>query len=210
VTNGHIVNLADSTFYNITVGTNTAQFNWSVANPARSGYLYATSTTDVAFATGVTNIDQITNAGVFTFQTTAFNSIGPISDGDVTGIGQFTVLRNRSTQCYAVVRWDSVQNSSLYATWWLQTKPGLADFSCGSGTVNGGPVAVTNLVAQVSSGNIGLNFTTEPKHAYTIQVRTNLTTGFWMSLTNFTGDGSTRALSLPVNGPQGYYRVLTQ
>lgn len=207
VTNGNIVNLADSAMYTITVGTNSVQFYWSLAGPGRSGYLYGTSTTEIALATSVTNIEQITNASMFTFQTSA---LGPITDGDSTGIGQFTILRNKTTHCYAVVRWDDVQSSSINATWWLQNKTGASDFSCGSGAGASGPVAVSNLVAQVSSGNLGLNFTTQSQRAYTIQVRTNLTTGYWTSLTNFPGDGSSRALSLPIDGPQGYYRVLTQ
>lgn len=210
ITNGQIVNLADSTTYNITDGTNTVQFDWSVAGPGHSGYLYATFTTDVALATGVTNIDQVTNASQFAFQTSAFDSIGPITDGDSDGIGQFTILRNRTSQNYAVVRWDDVLDSAINATWWFQKKTGATNFSCGTMPTNSGPTAVSDLVAHVSASSLGLNFLSQPQHAYTIQVRSNLTSGVWMSVTNFAGDGTSHDILLPITPPQGYYRVLTQ
>lgn len=211
ITNGQIVNHADSSTYNITDGTNTVQFNWSSASPGHSGYFYATYTTDIALATSITNIDQVTNASTFSFKTNPFDYLGPVNDGDTTGIGQFTVLRNRSSQNYAVVRWDDVHNDgSISATWWFQSKPGVTNFNCGTPPVISVPVAVTNLVAHASPGNLGLNFLTQPQRAYTIQVRTNLTSGPWRSFTNFLGDGTSHDITLPVGSPQGFYRVLTQ
>jgi hypothetical protein len=119
VKTGTIVNLADSTTYTVTDGTNSAEFNWSLAGPGASGYVYATFNTHVAVASGVTNINQITNAAAFTFVTGAFDSVGPLKDAEANGgIGVFVILRKKNDNHYAIVRFDDVQNNdSINATW---------------------------------------------------------------------------------------------
>jgi hypothetical protein len=64
---------------------------------------------------------------------------------------------------------------------------------------------------QGGSGALTLSFATQPGRAYTVQMRTNLTSGPWMSITNFPGDGLSRTISIsPSDRPAAYYRVLTQ
>jgi hypothetical protein len=72
------------------------------------------------------------------------------------------------------------------------------------------PIAVSNLVAHVDTSNLGVSFSTQPQHAYTVQVRSNLSSGVWKSYTNFTGDGTLHEIPLPITPPAGFYRVLTQ
>ncbi len=210
VVSGGIINQPENTTGTITDGTNFAQLNWSVAGPGSSGHFYATFNTHVAVATGVTNINQIFNAAGFTFATNAFSGVGPVMDAVANGgIGQFVILRNKNTGHYAAVRVDDVQtNDTLNATWWFQTSGG-TNFSCLTPPTPSLP-PVTNLTIQAISGNLTLSFATQPGRTYTVEMRTNLTTSPWLAFTNITGDGSLRSIPLPVDRPQGYYRILTQ
>lgn len=213
VVTGSIINLADSGTYTVTDGTNSADFYWSLAGPGASGYVYATFSTYVALATGVTNIAQITNAAGFSFVTSAYNSIGPVLDAGANGgIGQFVVLRNKNSGNYAVVRMDDVlNNGSLNATWWFLSQSGSTNFGCVPPPPPAGPQPVTNLTLHATSGNLNLSFVTEPGRAYTIQMRTNLTSGAWMSVTNFAGDSLPHGIPIsPADRPRAYYRILTQ
>lgn len=123
-------------------GTNHVIFSWSLG-VAPTGFFYGSSfhgdfpyESDVAFATGVTNIFQIADASIFSFTD---GSIGP------NGVGDFIVARNISTGHYGVIRIDNIQDTSwsipdpsggeiiyyegnLNGTWWFQTD-GTGDFS---------------------------------------------------------------------------------
>ncbi|MGH7992438.1 MAG: LamG domain-containing protein, partial [Limisphaerales bacterium] len=71
------------------------------------------------------------------------------------------------------------------------------------------PVLLTNLTRV--GGNLQFSFQTLAGRPHTIQSRTNLTAGAWVSLTNFTGDGSLKQFTFPAtNPPVRFFRVLTQ
>ena len=73
------------------------------------------------------------------------------------------------------------------------------------------PVQLTNSLTQSSPGNFQFGFQTLAGRPQTIQMRTNLTSGTWASVTNFIGDGSTRQFNFPItNSPGKYFRVLSQ
>ena len=129
VISGSIVNLANSTSTNLTDGVHSAEFFWSVYITNSSAYVYSSDNTDVALATGVSNVKQITNANDYTFVTGDFNYLTDVEDANANGgIGQFVLLRSHSGG-YAVVRIDDVMaGPTLNATWWFQTN-GTADFS---------------------------------------------------------------------------------
>lgn len=345
VVSGAIDDLNDSQTYSVTDGTNSADLNWSVNAPGATAYVYATFSTAVAVATGITNVTQITNAAVFTFVTSPFSAIGPVADAAANGgTAQFVVLRNQNTTHYAVVRMDDVQdNGKLDATWYFQSD-GSADFSSfvpggppltlagavdatnltwttggtanwfpqttttsdtvdaaqtgvigddeytqiettvtGPGTVifkwrvsselffdeltfyrdnvfqaaisgtAGDWVSVTNQIAAgthtllweyykdsdssagadagwldavqfispagpvtdlklaVAGGNAVVSFTTQNGRTHTVEARTNVASGVWSALTNFTGDGSLRSFPFPIgNLPRRFFRVGTQ
>lgn len=103
--------------------------------------------TDVAFATGVTDISQITDASIFSFTDSSmagspyffsgdYNAVGPSKSGD------FIVMKNIFTGNYAALRIDSLVPNNSYSadgveryfspiltgTWWLQTD-GTGNFS---------------------------------------------------------------------------------
>jgi len=118
-------------------GTNHVTFSWSLG-VAPTGFFYGSSfhddflyESDVAFATGVTNVSQIADASIFSFTD---GSIGP------NGVGDFIVARNISTGHYGVLRIDDIQDQSwndgffdhregtLNGSWWFQTD-GTGDFS---------------------------------------------------------------------------------
>ena len=63
---------------------------------------------------------------------------------------------------------------------------------------------------QASGANLNLSFATQPGRAYTIQMRTNLTSGPWISITNFPGNGSMRGISILPGLPRAFYRIQTQ
>ena len=127
VISGSIVNFPNSDSTNLTDGTHSAEFFWSVYT-ADSAYVYSSDNTDVALATGVNNVTQITNANNYSFITGNSSYLPGVEDANANGgIGQFVLLRSHSGY-YAVVRIDQVQSGVLNATWWFQTN-GTADFS---------------------------------------------------------------------------------
>ncbi|QOJ20633.1 MAG: PEP-CTERM sorting domain-containing protein [Gammaproteobacteria bacterium] len=109
---------------------------------------------DVAFATGVSNISQITDASIFNFTD---NYIGPNKSGD------FIVMKSISTENYAVLRIDSlVPNNNYFSdgliffgsiltgTWWLQTD-GTGNFSSPAS-----PVPEPSMLMLLSIGMLAL------------------------------------------------------
>ncbi|HEY3860966.1 MAG TPA: hypothetical protein VGO59_03690 [Verrucomicrobiae bacterium] len=131
VITGNIVNQTDFQTYTISDGAHSAEFLWSESAPGTTAWIYSTANTSVALATGVTSVNQITNAAIYAPFSSAY--IGPLSDAGANGgIGQFVVLQSTSGY-YAVVRIDDVQdNDTLNATWWFQTN-GTGDFSSFAG-----------------------------------------------------------------------------
>jgi hypothetical protein len=63
----------------------------------------------------------------------------------------------------------------------------------------------------MTSGNIEFSFQTSSVHSYTVQSTTNLLTGSWVNLTNFTGDGTVKEFAFPTtSSPTQFFRVETQ
>ena len=61
------------------------------------------------------------------------------------------------------------------------------------------------------NGSFQFAFQTLAGRPHTIEVRTNLTSGVWMPLTNFTGDGTVKQFTFPTtNPPTEFFRVTTQ
>ena len=114
-------------------GTNHVSAWWSI-NTFDKGWLYGsvfTADSDVAFATGITDISQIIDASIFSFTS---GSTGPHCDADCDPdvVGDFVVWKNISTNYYGVLRLDDIVGFTLLnATWWFQTD-GTADFSSAS------------------------------------------------------------------------------
>lgn len=82
----------------------------------------------VAFAVGVKDISQITDASIFSFSDRAFGLCDAVCDSD--GIGDFVVVRSILDGYYGVFRIDkidyldygvSLEIAHLHATWWFQT-----------------------------------------------------------------------------------------
>lgn len=121
-------------------GTNSVSLAWSI-NTFDKGFFYGEDIdgySNVAFAAGVTDITQITDASIYTFTS---GSIGPQCDADCNpnGIGDFIVWNNPDTGYYGVLRVDDIFvvdpsnpdisfNTALNGTWWFQTD-GSGDFS---------------------------------------------------------------------------------
>lgn len=82
---------------------------------------------DVAFAVGVTDISQITDASIFSFSHITPSLCDAICDPD--GVGDFAVTRNVLDGYYGVLRIDRIDHYNddydtfglLQATWWFQT-----------------------------------------------------------------------------------------
>lgn len=100
-------------------GTNFIKIEWSWAT-AHFGYFYSVDfggDFQVAVATGVTNINQITDASIFNYGAYATPALG---DGDVhNGVGSFVVWKS-SDQRYGVLRIDHIHDYKLDGTWWYQ------------------------------------------------------------------------------------------
>jgi hypothetical protein len=134
---GSIVDLPESAPYGYSFGdgTHSVTLGWSVNYTDRSGFFYRNSSTEVAVATGVSSINQITDAGAFTFTTPAAYDVGPVFDVPYTGgLNSFIVLKNSGNNFYGVVRLDDIfrystpinygtysSYSGLNATWWFQS-----------------------------------------------------------------------------------------
>ena len=78
--------------------------------------------------------------------------------------------------------------------------------------VGGGALPVQLLNPQVSGGgSFQFSFQTQTGFSHTIEMRTNLVSGTWTPLTNFSGDGTVRQFSFPAtNPPIEFFRVKTQ
>ncbi len=109
-------------------GVNEVYVSWSICTYDKGWfYGYDKLGTEVAFATGVTSIDQIADASIYEF---IAGHIGPYCDADCApdGIGEFIVWRN-SDGYYAVLRVEDIfledvddpQFATLSGTWWFQT-----------------------------------------------------------------------------------------
>lgn len=122
-------------------GINYVNINWSY-NFYHRGWFYRGSDavrnveiiSEVAFASGVTDISQIKDASIFNFGT---QTIGPYFDavGDPDRTGDFIVWKNMYTGYYGVLRIDDITYTgpqspiaNLDGTWWFQTN-GTGDFS---------------------------------------------------------------------------------
>jgi hypothetical protein len=130
-----------STVQSVGDGTNHVSLYWTIADGSRGlGWVYGslyTGDSDVAYATGVTDISQITDASVYSF--TDYYA-GPYCDADcdMDGVGDFLVWRNTATGFFGVLRIDDiyfadpdnpVNNATmLNGTWWFQTD-GTGNFS---------------------------------------------------------------------------------
>lgn len=101
-------------------GTNHVQFYWSfngIGGAFFYGSNYQAYPSDVAVATGVTDISQITDAGALTYTANATNA---------QPSGTFVVARNTVSGCFGALRIDSItttvfSNDTLNGTWWFQT-----------------------------------------------------------------------------------------
>jgi hypothetical protein len=121
-------------------GTSHVRFWWSI-NTTDRGWFYGSGyppvDSDVAFATGVSDISQIADASIFSY-TPSF--IGPQCDADcdTDGVGDFIVWRHVLTGHYGVLRVDDIRGADALAvldgTWWFQSD-GSGDFSGVPGTV---------------------------------------------------------------------------
>ncbi len=109
-------------------GSHHVSLSWSIMNIGR-GWFYQTDC-NIAFASGVTDISQITNAAIFNFSN---YYVGPCCDAlrDADGVGDFIVWRNPDGY-YGVLRIDDIHkidpgnpnltfNTALNGTWWFQT-----------------------------------------------------------------------------------------
>lgn len=132
--------------------------DWDPESPRFSAWFYAMHSSlvapqdsvEVAWAPGVTEIAEITDASIFAFTSTDYflahehkfadaqsnDGLPGSSHGD--GVGDFIVLRNASSGHYGVLRVDAVHSlafeddgrvyAHMDATWWFQTD-GTGDFS---------------------------------------------------------------------------------
>lgn len=124
----------------LTVGEGPHQINvnWSI-NTFNKGWFSAPGN-EIAYASGITDVTQITDASQFTFVSSG--SVGPVCDASCspTGVGEFVIVRNMTSNYYGVLRIDEINVVSIepplegYASgrWWFQTN-GSADFSGDSG-----------------------------------------------------------------------------
>ncbi len=132
IISGRVVNWSDSLNLTKTIGDfkNHVSLSWSQSGGS-SGFFYGSDflvDSDVAFATDVTEISQITDASIFDFIS---SSVGPHCDADCDpdGVGDFIVWRNKTTGHYGVLRIDDIDSNFLLSgTWWFQTD-GSSDFS---------------------------------------------------------------------------------
>ena len=88
-------------------GANHVTMFWSINTFAGSGWFYgsnSTGDTDVAFATGITLIGQISDASLFDF--TADSVAAEDAELDPDGVGDFVLWRNVDTGYFAALRID--------------------------------------------------------------------------------------------------------
>lgn len=133
VTTGRVVDVPEG--YSIVIGSPNPPLGvalwWSIAG-FDDGWLYVDGGHENAFATGVTDITQISDASIFDFTLDAV--IGPLCDADCDpdGVGDFIVVRGAEGQAnegfYGVLRIDDVHDVDIHlpyaeldGTWWFQT-----------------------------------------------------------------------------------------
>jgi len=119
-------------------GPHQVTVNWSI-NTFNKGWFSAPGN-EIAHAVGITDISQITDASQFSFVSSG--SVGPVCDAECspTGVGEFVIIRNQSSNFYGVLRVDEINVVSIVpplegyvsGRWWFQTN-GSADFSGDSG-----------------------------------------------------------------------------
>ena len=115
----------------LTIGDNVNPVSiWWSLNTFDKGFFYGSSfpgDSDVAFATGITDVTQIADASIYSFTN---SNVGPFSDADADpdGVGDFIVWRHNTTGHYGVLRIDDIftptgnlLDARLNATWWFQT-----------------------------------------------------------------------------------------
>ncbi len=130
VISGTITNWPESgSFMTVGDGTNSVTMWWSI-NYYDLGWFYGSAYgtgTDIAVATGITDVTQITDASTFSYTN---SYVGPIGDADynTNGIGTFLAWRNTTTGYYGVLRVDDIHSvdpsqpyGELDGTWWFQT-----------------------------------------------------------------------------------------
>lgn len=132
MTSGQITDVRDSHTFSFGDGTNKVPGNWSV-NTDHKGYFYG-SLNQVAFAAGVSDISQLTDASAFAFTSGYF---GPLCDAACApnGVGDFVLWRNAEGY-YGALRIDQIHydgfsdptTATLSGTWWFQSdgSPALA------------------------------------------------------------------------------------
>jgi hypothetical protein len=135
---GNFVNWRESTTKTVGDGVNAVTMYWSI-NTLHKGWFYGSTDSDVAFAPGVSAIEQITNAGALPF---IMGSIGPHSDAAAAAnhVGDFIVWRNRTSGHFGVLRINDINpnlntgpnfghdDDFLQGTWWFQSN-GTGNFS---------------------------------------------------------------------------------
>ncbi|MGH7977139.1 MAG: hypothetical protein ACREDS_05735 [Limisphaerales bacterium] len=79
----------------------------------------------------------------------------------------------------------------------------------GTLSVISAPLSLQILSPQLSGTNFSFSFATTASGEYTIWDNTNLATSNWMMVTNFTGDGLTDQMILPVllTSPVHFFRI---
>ena len=143
VITGEITDWLHSDVYQV-IGddTNHVTMWWSI-NTYNRGWFYGrdwTGDSDVAYATDIVSIGQISDASQYDFDS---HSIGPFCDAecDPDGVGDFIIWRNVDTGYYGVLRIDDIIDgnnwdaASLNGTWWFQTD-GTGNFSEAVATVD--------------------------------------------------------------------------
>lgn len=106
VISGEILDWPESSASSLEIGDgiNSVSLSWSV-NTVDRGFFYGsivTGDSDVALATDVTDVAQISDASVYDFTD---NVIGPLCDADCdsNGVGSFTVWKNIETGHFGVL-----------------------------------------------------------------------------------------------------------
>lgn len=91
---------------------------WSIntINPDRGWFYGYNSSTEVAHVTGITDICEITDASIYTYDSW---SVGPVDEGD------FVLFHNINTDYYAAFRVDDIYGTGVWdsyldATWYFQ------------------------------------------------------------------------------------------
>lgn len=131
VTSGQITDVPDSQMFSFGDGTNMVTGFWSIFTN-HEGYFYG-QPNQVAFAAGVSDISQLTDASAFAFTS---SYVGPLCDAACApnGVGDFVLWRNAGGY-YGALRIDQIHydggdpyTATLSGTWWFQSdgSPALA------------------------------------------------------------------------------------